>query len=56
MRPVVIVIVLPLPQLLVEQVNVVGDTVLVQELVELLVVHAMRALDLPFRCGLLGLM
>jgi hypothetical protein len=37
-RPVVIVIVLPLAQLLVEQVNVVRDAVLVQELVELLVV------------------
>ena len=46
MRPVVIVVVLPLPQLLVEQVNVVGDAVLVEELVELLVVDPVRALDL----------
>jgi hypothetical protein len=38
---VVIVIVLPLPQLLVEQVNVVSDAVLVQELVKLLVVDPM---------------
>ena len=46
MRTVVIVVVLPLAQLLVEQVDVVGDAVLVQELVELLVVDAVRALDL----------
>ena len=46
MRPVVIVVVLPLAQLLVEQVDVVGDAVLVEQLVELLVVDAMRALDL----------
>ena len=43
----VIVIVLPLPQLLVEQVNVVGEAVLVEELVELLVVDTVRAFDLP---------
>jgi hypothetical protein len=49
MRPVVIVIVLPFPQLLIEQVNVVGDAVLVQELVELLVVNTMRALDLAIQ-------
>ena len=46
MRPVVIVVVLPLAQLLVEQVNVVGDAVLVQELVELLVIDPVRAFDL----------
>ncbi len=39
MRPVVIVVVLPLPQLLAEQVNVVGDPVLIEELVELLVIN-----------------
>jgi hypothetical protein len=38
--PVVIVIVLPLPQLLVKQMNIVGDAVLVEELVELLVIDA----------------
>ena len=42
----VIVVVLPFPQLLVEQVDVVADAVLVQELVELLVINAMRALHL----------
>ena len=41
MRTVVIVVVLPLPQLLVEQVNVVADAVLVEELVELFVIYAM---------------
>ena len=46
MGPVVIVVVLPLSQLLVEQVNVVGDAVLVEELVELLVVDPMRPFDL----------
>ena len=40
MRPVVIVVVLPLAQLLVEEVNVVGDASLVQQLIELLVIDA----------------
>ena len=42
----VIVVVLPLTQLLVEQVDIVGDAVPIEQLVELLIVHAMRALDL----------
>ena len=42
----VIVVVLPFPQLLVEQVDVVADAVLVEELVELLVIDAMRSLHL----------
>jgi hypothetical protein len=41
----VIVVVLPLPQLLVEQMDVVGDAVLVEELIELLVIDAMRTFD-----------
>jgi hypothetical protein len=41
----IIVVVLPLTQLLVEQVDVVGDAVPVEELVELLVIHPVRALD-----------
>src|ERR1700730_17599770 len=45
MGPVVVVIVLPFAELLVEQVNVVGYAALVEELVELLVVGAMRALN-----------
>jgi len=45
MGPVVVVVVLPFAQLLVEQVNVVGYPALVEELVELLVVSAMRALN-----------
>jgi hypothetical protein len=45
-RPVVIVVVLPLAQLLVEEMNVIVDAVLVQELVELLVVDAVGPLDL----------
>jgi hypothetical protein len=45
-RTVVIVVVLPLPQLVVEQVDVVGDPVSIQELVELLVIDPIRALDL----------
>src|SRR5262245_12532461 len=43
----VIVIVLPLFELRVEEVNVVADAVLVQELVELLIVDAMGSFDLP---------
>jgi hypothetical protein len=42
----VIVIVLPFAQLLVEEVDVVADAILVEELVELLVIDAMGALDL----------
>ena len=42
----VIVVILPLFQLGVEEVNVVGDAVLVEELVKLLVVDAMGSLDL----------
>ena len=41
MRAVVIVVVLPLAKLLVEQVNIVGDAVSVQQLIELLVVDPM---------------
>ena len=46
MGPVVVIVILPLPKLLVEQVNVIGDAVLVEELVELLVVDPVRPLDL----------
>jgi len=44
---VVIVVVLPFPQLVVEQMDVVADAVPVQELVELLVIDAMRPLHIP---------
>jgi len=44
-RSVVVVIVLPLTQLLVEQEDVVGDAVLVEQLVELLIIDPVRALD-----------
>jgi len=47
MRAMVIVIVLPLPQLVVEQVDVVADTVLVEQLVQLLISDPMRALHFP---------
>ena len=46
MGPVVIIVILPLPELLVEQVDVIGDAILVEELVELLVVDPVRPLDL----------
>ena len=48
----VIVVVLPLAQLFVEQVKVIADAALVEQLVKLLVIDAMRALDLPveMRC------
>jgi len=46
MRAMVIVVVLPLTELLVEQVDVVGDAVLVEQLVELLIVDPVRAFDL----------
>jgi hypothetical protein len=38
---VVVVVVLPLAQLLVEEVDVVADTALVEQLIELLVIYAM---------------
>lgn len=45
MRTMVVVVVLPFTQLLIDQVDVIGDAVLIQQLVELLVSHRMRALD-----------
>jgi hypothetical protein len=36
----------PLTQFVVEQMDVIGDAVPVEQLVELLVIHAVRALDL----------
>lgn len=54
--PVAIVVVLPLAQLLVVQLNVVGDPVLVQELVELLVVDPVGAFHFAVQCGVLGRM
>lgn len=42
----IIVVILPLTQLVIKQVDVVRDPVLVDKLVELLVVHSMRALDI----------
>jgi hypothetical protein len=52
-RTVIIVIVLPLSQLLIEEVNIVGDAVIVQELIKRLVVHAMGSFHLPIqmRCS-----
>ena len=45
MRAMVIVVVLPLPQLVIEQVNIVRDAILVEELVELLFIDAVRAFN-----------
>ena len=56
MGSVVIVVVLPLAQLLVEQVNIVADTVMIEELVELLVVHAVGPLDLAVQVRRAGRM
>jgi hypothetical protein len=44
-RAVVIVVILRLAQLVVEQVNVVGDAAAVEELIELLIVDAVGPLD-----------
>jgi hypothetical protein len=46
MGTMIIVIVLPLTQLLVEQMDVVGDSLPIEQLVELLVIHPVRPLDL----------
>jgi hypothetical protein len=51
----VVVVVLPLTQLVVEDLGVVDDDAL-QEPVELLAVDAVGAFDLPFSRGLRGLM
>jgi hypothetical protein len=45
------VVVLPLSQLLIEQMDVLGHAVGVQQLVKLLIVDAMRALHLPVEMG-----
>ena len=47
MRPVVVIVLLPLFQLLVEQLNIVADPITVEELIELLVVDTMGPFDLP---------
>jgi len=47
MRPVDVVVLLPFPQFGVEQLDVIGDPVGVQELIELLVIRTMGPLDLP---------
>src|SRR5262245_54486998 len=49
MRTMVIVVVLPFAQLLVEQVNVVGHSALIEELVELLGIDPVRALNFAFQ-------
>ena len=41
MRSVLIVVVLPFSELVVEQVDVIGDAALIEQLVKLLLVHAM---------------
>ena len=45
-RSMIIVIVLALPQFVVEQMNVVGDAVGIQQLIKLLIVDPVRSLDL----------
>ena len=52
MGPVVIVVVLPLAQLLVKEMDVVADAISVQELVELLGIDAVRALDFAVETSL----
>ena len=49
MRTVVIVVVLPFFQFLVEEVNVVRNPITIEELVELLIVDAMGSFDLPIQ-------
>ena len=49
MRTVVIVVVLPLSELLIEEVNIVGDAVIIEELITLLVVDPMGAFHLPIQ-------
>jgi hypothetical protein len=44
--------VLPFPQLIIEQVNIVRDAVLIQQLIELLVVDAMRPFHFPVQMRL----
>jgi hypothetical protein len=46
MGQVVVIVILPLSELFIKQVNFIGDAVLVEELVELLVVDPVRPLDL----------
>lgn len=43
----VIVVVLPFPQLVIEQMDIVGNATVVKELIELLVIDAVGPLDFP---------
>jgi hypothetical protein len=56
MRPVVVIVILPLPKLVVEEVNIVRDAPLVQEPIALLVMTWWDRSTLPFRCGVRGRM
>jgi hypothetical protein len=49
MGPVVILIVLPFAKFVVEQVDIIADAVLVEELVKLLLVDAVRTFDLAIQ-------
>ncbi len=51
MRSMVIVIVFPLSQVLVKELDVVGNPTLIEHLIKLLIVHAMRALHFPVEVG-----
>ena len=42
----VVIVVVPRPELGVEEANVIGDSITIEQLVELLVVHAMGSFDL----------
>lgn len=54
MGPVVVIVALPLPQLPVEEVNIVGHAFLVQELIELLVIDAVRAFHFAIQARRVG--
>ena len=46
MRTVVVIVILPFPQLVIEEMNVIGHPALVEELVELLIIDPVGTFDL----------
>ncbi len=54
MWSVVVALILPLPELLVDEVNVLADALLVKQVIELLVVHPVGSLNLAVQIRCVG--
>lgn len=51
MRPMIVIVILPLTQFLVEQMDVIADALSIKELIELLVIDAVRSLYFAVQPG-----